>query len=119
MLRPGGLLAFQEPMAGPTGSPICPLMWAREASQSFLRSPDEMRALLEEAGFGVRVWDDVTAEASVATPVAALPPYAIAKLVMGDELGANRLGRPGGRALPRGPGRGGGPDRDPDRDPRA
>ena len=47
-----------------------------------------MRVLIEEAGFRVRVWDDVTAEVSVATPVAALPPYAIAKLVMGDELEA-------------------------------
>jgi SAM-dependent methyltransferase len=88
VLRPGGLLAFQEPMAGPTGPPILPLMWARDAAQSFLRSPDEMRALIEEAGFRVRVWDDVTAEASVATSVAALPPYAIAKLVMGNELEA-------------------------------
>jgi SAM-dependent methyltransferase len=88
VLRPGGLLAFQEPMAGPTGPPTFPLMWARDASQSFLRTPDEMRVLIEEAGFRVRVWDDVTAEVSVATPVAALPPYAIAKLVMGDELEA-------------------------------
>jgi SAM-dependent methyltransferase len=88
VLRPGGRLAFQEPMAGPTGPPIFPLMWARDASQSFLRSPDEMRALIEEAGFRVRVWDDVTAEASAVTPVAALPPYAIAKLVMGDALEA-------------------------------
>ena len=94
VLRPGGLLAFQEPMAGPTGPPIFPLMWARDASQSFLRSPDEMRALIEAAGFRIRVWDDVTAEASVATPVAALPPYAIAKLVMGDELEAIDAGRP-------------------------
>jgi SAM-dependent methyltransferase len=86
VLRPGGVLAFQEPMTGPGGPPIFPLMWARDASQSFLRTPDEMRALLEAAGFRVRVWDDVTDEFSVATPVAALPPYAISKLVMGDEL---------------------------------
>ena len=88
VLRPGGRLAFQEPMAGPVGPPIFPLMWARDAAQSFLRAPDEMRALIEAAGFRVRVWDDVTAEASVATPVAALPPYSIAKLVMGDALEA-------------------------------
>jgi len=88
VLRPGGMLAFQEPMAGPGGPPILPLMWARDASQSFLRSPAEMRALLESVGFRVRVWNDVTDEFSVATPAAALPPYAIAKLVMGDELQA-------------------------------
>src|SRR5262245_20124471 len=78
VLRPGGVLAFQEPMAGPAGPPLFPLMWARDASQSFLRSPGEMRAVIEGAGFRVRVWDDVTAETSTATPVAALPPYAIA-----------------------------------------
>src|SRR5262245_5918960 len=88
VLRPGGMLAFQEPMAGPTGPPILSLMWARDASQRFLRSPGEMRALIEAAGFRVRVWDDVTAEASVATPAAVLPPYSIAKLVMGDQLDA-------------------------------
>jgi SAM-dependent methyltransferase len=88
VLRPGGVLAFQEPMAGPGGQPILPLMWARDASQSFLRTPDEMRALLESTGFRVRVWDDVTDEFSVATPVSALPPYAISKLVKGDELQA-------------------------------
>jgi hypothetical protein len=47
-----------------------------------------MRALLESTGFRVRVWDDVTDEFSVGTPVAALPPYAISKLIMGDELQA-------------------------------
>jgi hypothetical protein len=88
VLRPGGLLAFQEPMAGPTGPPIFPVMWACDAAQSFLLSPDDMRGLIEAAGFRVRVWDDVTAEASVATPVAALLPYAIPKFVMGDELDA-------------------------------
>jgi SAM-dependent methyltransferase len=88
VLPPGGVLAFQEPMAGPGGPPFLPLMWSRDASQSFLRTPVEMRGLLEATGFRVRVWDDVTDEFSVATPVAALPPYAISKLVMGDELQA-------------------------------
>jgi ubiquinone/menaquinone biosynthesis C-methylase UbiE len=88
VLRPGGRLAFQEPMAGPTGPPIFPLMWARDASHNFLRSPGEMRALVEEAGFRVRVWEDVTADASAAASVAALPPYAISRLVMGDGLEA-------------------------------
>jgi ubiquinone/menaquinone biosynthesis C-methylase UbiE len=88
VLRPSGVLAFQEPMAGPGGPPIFPTMWARDASQSFLRSPDAMRALIEAAGFRVRTWDDVTADTSVATPPAALPAYAISKLVMGDALPA-------------------------------
>ena len=88
VLRPGGVLALQEPMAGPGGPLIFPAMWARDASQSFLRPPGEMQALIEAAGFRVRVWDDATAETSVATPPAALPPYAIPKLIMGDALPA-------------------------------
>ena len=88
VLRPGGMLAFQEPMAGPGGPPIFPMMWACDASQNFLRSPGEMRALIEAPGFRVRVWDDVTADTSVGTPPSALPAYAISKLVMGDALEA-------------------------------
>jgi SAM-dependent methyltransferase len=87
VLRPGGVLAFQEPMAGPGGPPIFPAMWARDASQSFLRAPDAMRALLEATGFRVRAWRDVTDE-TASTPTAALPAYAITKLVMGDALEA-------------------------------
>src|SRR5262249_53713380 len=82
----GGSAASREPMAGPGGPPIFPTMWARDAAHSFLRSPGEMRALIEVAGFRVRVWDDVTADTSVGTPPSALPPYAISKLVMGDAL---------------------------------
>src|SRR5438445_12104228 len=52
VLRPGGLLAFQEPMAGPVQPPIFPVMWA----------PDAMRAVMEATGFRVSAWDDVTAE---------------------------------------------------------
>jgi len=82
------VLAFREPMAGPVSPPIYPLMWARDASQSFLRSPEEMRAVVERAGFRVRVWDDVTDDGSPPGPNAAVPPYAIQKLVMGDGLEA-------------------------------
>jgi hypothetical protein len=71
VLRSGGVLAFQEPMAGPGGPPNLPFMWARDSSQSFLRTPAEMRALREATGFRVRVCDDVTDEFSVATPVSA------------------------------------------------
>lgn len=42
-LRPGGLLALQEPMAGP----VHPVMWARDASASCLRTPGAMRAVIE------------------------------------------------------------------------
>src|SRR5206468_7982591 len=43
-LRPGGTPAIQEPMAGPVQPTVFPLMWARDASASFLRTPEAMRA---------------------------------------------------------------------------
>ena len=87
ILRPGGLLALQEPMAGPVQPPVFPVMWARAPAQSFLRAPGEMRALIERAGFLVRAWDDVTAE--TAGPAdAVVPAHSIQRLVMGEALDA-------------------------------
>jgi ubiquinone/menaquinone biosynthesis C-methylase UbiE len=88
VLRPGGLLVIGEPMAGPVQPVVYPVMWARDASSSFLRPPAEMRAVMERAGFLVRAWDDVTAElagpstSSTATP----PPHFAPRLIMGPAL---------------------------------
>ena len=86
VLRLGGLLAIQEPMAGPIQPAIFPLMWAREPSQSFLRTPAEMRALIERTGFRARAWDDITAETG--GPATAPPRHAVQRLIMGDALEA-------------------------------
>lgn len=86
VLRPGGLLALQEPMAGPRTPLVYPVMWARDASTSFLRPPADMRAVIEGAGFRVRAWDDVTAETAGPTTGAAIPPHSIQRLVMGDAI---------------------------------
>jgi len=84
VLRPGGRLAIQEPMAGPVEPTIFPLMWARDPGSSFLGRPPEMLALIEAAGFTVSAWDDVTAEtAGSSTPV---PAHSIQRIVMGDAL---------------------------------
>ena len=88
VLRPGGLLVTQEPMAGPVQPPVYPLMWAADPGGSFLRTPDEMRAAMETAGFRVREWTDVTDEISGPAGAAAIPPHAIARIVMGDALDA-------------------------------
>ena len=85
-LRPGGVLAIQEPMAGPVQPVIFPVMWARDASSSFLRTPAAMRALMEAAGFRVRVWDDVTAETAGPGTADAIPPHFAARIIMGDAL---------------------------------
>jgi MPBQ/MSBQ methyltransferase len=86
VLRPGGLLALQEPMAGPVQPPIFPMMWARDAATSFLRTPVEMHALIEAVGFRTRAWEDVTTETSGSG--ATYSAHSIQYLVMGDALAA-------------------------------
>jgi hypothetical protein len=49
-----------------------------------LRTPEQMRALIEGAGFRVRAWDDVTADTTPTGP--AVPEHSIQRLVMGDRL---------------------------------
>lgn len=86
VLRPGGLLALQEPMAGPVQPLLYPVMWARDASTTFLRPPAEMRAVIEGAGFRLRAWDDVTAETAGPSTGAAIPAHSIQRLVMGEAI---------------------------------
>jgi ubiquinone/menaquinone biosynthesis C-methylase UbiE len=84
-IRPDGVLAMQEPMAGPVQPPIFPLMWAADASTSFLRTPDDIRAVIEKAGFRVRVWDDITEEIPSVVPT---PAHSVQRIVMGAALDA-------------------------------
>jgi SAM-dependent methyltransferase len=88
VLAPGGMLAIQEPMAGPVQPLVFPVMWARDAASSFLRPPEEMRAIIEAAGFRPRAWDDVTWETAGATSGAAVPAHSIQHIVMGEALDA-------------------------------
>jgi SAM-dependent methyltransferase len=88
VLRPGGLLVLQEPMAGPVQPVVFPVMWARDAGTSFLRAPGEMRAVIEAAGFHVRAWDDVTEEAVGPSIGAGAPAHSIQRIVMGPALDA-------------------------------
>jgi SAM-dependent methyltransferase len=103
VLRPGGVLALQEPMAGPVQPPIYPLMWARDPSTSFLRPPAEMRALIAAAGFRERVWDDVTAETAAPATAAGIPAHSAQRLIMGaaldDIIAANHRNRAEGRMV--------------------
>ena len=86
VLRPGGRLALQEPMAGPVAPLLYPVMWARDPTTSFLRTPAEMRTVIEGAGFRLRVWDDVTAETAGPATATAIPAHSIQRLVMGDAI---------------------------------
>jgi SAM-dependent methyltransferase len=86
VLRPGGRLALQEPMAGPVQPVVYPVMWARDPSTSFLRAPEAMRAVIEAAGFQVRAWEDMTGETTGPATGAAVPAHSIQRLVMGDAI---------------------------------
>jgi SAM-dependent methyltransferase len=88
VLRPGGLLALQEPMAGPVQPPVFPLMWASDASTSFLRTPSEMRALIARAGFVEHAWEDVTAETAGPATADGIPAHSAQRLIMGVALDA-------------------------------
>lgn len=86
VIRPGGVLAIQEPMAGPVQPVVFPVMWARDSASNFLRTPDVMRAVIDAAGFRVRAWDDVTKDLAGAT--GAIPGHAVQRIIMGDALPA-------------------------------
>lgn len=60
VLRPGGVLAIYDILAGPSGPVLFPVPWARTPDTSFLVRPDELRRLLEGAGFTVSSWSDTT-----------------------------------------------------------
>jgi MPBQ/MSBQ methyltransferase len=95
VLRPGGHLALHEIMAGPVAPIHFPVPWARGPEISFLRPPEEVRALIVSIGFDESAWVDDTASAlrwfreRLAAANAAsgeLPPLGL-HLVLGADLG--------------------------------
>ena len=88
--RPGGMLLFHDIFAGEGGPPYYPVPWAEEPSISFLASPGEVRATLEELGFVIHEWVDKS-EPSLQWIVTTLekarvsgPPPMGTHLLMGD-----------------------------------
>lgn len=60
VLAPGGRLAIWDVVAGPVEPLLFPVPWANTADESHLAGMDELRELLEAAGFEVDVWTDQT-----------------------------------------------------------
>jgi SAM-dependent methyltransferase len=61
VLKPQGQFCVYDVMRGEAGSVRYPMPWAETAETSHLTTPDEMRGLLEQAGFAVREVEDRTA----------------------------------------------------------
>lgn len=60
VLRPGGLFALYDVLAGPAGPPHFPVPWARSPEWSYLVTPEELRTVLDGTGFLPVSWRDVT-----------------------------------------------------------
>jgi len=94
VLRPGGTLAIYDILAGPSSAVLFPVPWARTPETSFLVQPNELRKLLEDAGFTISDWSDTTEAArawfvSLAEKirVEGFPPIGF-HLLLGDEFKA-------------------------------
>ena len=90
VLKPGGQFALSELGQGTGGDPYYPLPWARDPSYSFLVSPDDLRAGLENAGFRITHWIEKAkrrkeAGGSVSRGTSILPAGEARKIVRGDD----------------------------------
>ncbi len=66
-----------------------PGMWALCAALARtqgIRTPGEMRAVIESAGFRARAWEDVTAEVAGPSTGASVPAHSVQHIIMGDAL---------------------------------
>jgi hypothetical protein len=60
VLKPSGVLAIYDILAGPAGQVLFPVPWARIPQTSFLVTPTQLRQLLEETSFEISSWEDTT-----------------------------------------------------------
>lgn len=67
VLRPGGRVAIQDVARGTGGEIDFPVMWADRPEISFLRTPEDTRAMLEQAGFRIEAWQDNTEKSMAET----------------------------------------------------
>lgn len=60
VLKPGGVIAIYDILAGTGGTVHFPVPWARDPSISFLLTPKKLRETLEATGFEILSWRDIT-----------------------------------------------------------
>jgi ubiquinone/menaquinone biosynthesis C-methylase UbiE len=61
VLKPRAVFGIYDVLQGQGGEAFYPTPWANDSSTSFLATADEMRRLLETAGFRIESWRDTTA----------------------------------------------------------
>jgi sarcosine/dimethylglycine N-methyltransferase len=64
VLASGGRLALWDITTGELGELDYPLPWADQPRVSHLATPDELRAVVESAGFAIDHWNDLTDQAA-------------------------------------------------------
>jgi sarcosine/dimethylglycine N-methyltransferase len=64
VLVSGGQLALWDIAIGEHGDLDYPLPWADEPARSHLVTPDQLRTLVESAGFAIEHWNDLTDQAA-------------------------------------------------------
>ena len=63
VLKAGGRFAVHDVVQGATGPILFPVPWARTAAISYLQTSEAMRETIENAGFALMLWNDVTESA--------------------------------------------------------
>ena len=103
VLRPGGILAAALTAAGPGGAPVFPLPWAHTEATSFLISPEATRLAVEEAGFELLDFRDLTKQAVDAAAERQRqvqvngPPKLSVDVLVGDDMRIRRMNFEQGR----------------------
>jgi MPBQ/MSBQ methyltransferase len=63
VLKAGGRFAAHDVVQGASGPILFPVPWAHTAAISYLQTSEAMRKTIEDAGFSLMVWNDVTESA--------------------------------------------------------
>ena len=63
VLKPSGILACHEVLAGTNQPPHYPVVWANDATISFLATPQTLKNILQQSGFIENAWQDDSANA--------------------------------------------------------